>query len=501
MERVVHASRFKTKPYAHQLKYMNQYADKKAFALLAEMGTGKTWMAINNTAVLWAEGVCNSAIVFAPNGVHSNWTDLELPKHMPDWCRWKSYAWNGKQTKKELKKIDEFFESFDGLRILCMNWESIQHERGFKFAERFCMSALNLMIICDESDSIKNPDSKRYKNLMKLKPYSKYRRIMTGTPVNNAPFDLFAQFNFLDAEILGTDSFYSFKAEYAEMLPPENPLVQKIRAKMRGRGNPQVVAKRGGKPQYRNLEKLSELIAPHSYRILKTECVDLPEKIHKTIFFDLTPEQKKTYKMAKEKCRLEFMGAQSSFDKLVVISKLAQITSGYYLHPEASEAVRIEGKNPKLDLLAERVSKIVEQGDKIIVWARYRTEISDITKMLQEQGVEFVEYHGGIDTEKRKEAIQEFTKGNAQVFVGNQQAGATGITLVEASYVIYFSNNFSLRDRLQSEDRAHRIGQTKNVTYINLAGRGTVDEKVIQALVNKKEIADLVIDEGLSLFS
>ncbi|NBQ49086.1 MAG: DEAD/DEAH box helicase [Marivivens sp.] len=500
METALQHSRFKTKPYAHQLKYITEHSQREAFALLAEMGTGKTWMAINNLSLLWAEGRCNAALVFAPNGVHTNWTDIELGKHMPDWCRWRAYAWNGKKTKAEQAKIDAFFEPGDDLRILAMNWEALQHDRGFQFAEMFCRSALNLAIICDESDSFKNPDSKRCKNLMRLKPHSKYRRIMTGTPVNNSPFDLYSQFNFLDENILGNTSFYAFKAEYAEMLPQDNPLVRKVRERMRGRGNPQLVARRAGKPCYRNLDKLSELIAPHSYRVLKEECVDLPEKIHKTLLFDLSPEQQRVYKKAKSELRLEFMGAESAFDKLVVISKLAQITSGYYLHPESQQPVRIPGKNPKLELLKQRVQKIAEQGAKLIIWARYRAEIEDIADALREMQIEHVEYHGGISADDRKQNIHRFTNGTAQVFVGNQQAGATGITLVEASYVIYFSNNFSLRDRLQSEDRAHRIGQTQNVTYINLAAKGTVDERVIDALVNKKEVADMVIDQGLALF-
>jgi len=135
------------------------------------------------------------------------------------------------------------------------------------------------------------------------------------------------------------------------------------------------------------------------------------------------------------------------------------------------------------------------------VWARYRIEIEDIVARLKADGIECVQYHGGIGKDDRTAAIESFERGAAQVFVGNQQAGGTGITLVAASYVIYFSNNFSLRDRFQSEDRAHRIGQKKNVTYINIAAKGTIDEAVIRALMSKKDVADTIIDKGLALFS
>jgi len=172
--------------------------------------------------------------------------------------------------------------------------------------------------------------------------------------------------------------------------------------------------------------------------------------------------------------------------------KLAQITSGYYIHPDSSDPVRIEGDNPKLALLRERVVSAIEQGKKVIVWARFRIEIEDIVRVLREDEIAVVEYHGGINKEGRTTAIEEFQHGEANVFVGQQQAGGTGITLTAASCVIYFSNTFSLHDRLQTEDRAHRIGQEQDVTYINLVARNTIDATIVDALMNKKDIADII---------
>jgi len=234
--------------------------------------------------------------------------------------------------------------------------------------------------------------------------------------------------------------------------------------------------------------------------VLKKECLDLPEKIYKTLIFNITKEQTAVYKKAEEECRIVFQNEETPFNKLVSVTKLAQITSGYYIHPATDDPVRIEGDNPKLELLAERVGKIVESGEKVIVWARYRIEIEDIVKRLRAEGIESVEYHGGVKKGERIDAIEDFERGGVQVFVGNQQAGGTGITLVSASYVIYFSNDFSLRNRLQSEDRAHRIGQKKNVTYINIAAKGTIDEHVIRTLMSKQDVADTIIDRGLALF-
>jgi SNF2 family DNA or RNA helicase len=261
---------------------------------------------------------------------------------------------------------------------------------------------------------------------------------------------------------------------------------------------PQIVMRDAkGKPKYKNLEKLNKLIAPHSFRVLKSECLDLPEKIYKTAYFDLTAEQRRVYNKAEEEGRLTLNGEDTPFNRLVVLGKLAQITSGYYLHPDATEPVRIEGGSPKLELLKERVQAVLEEDRKVIIWARYHVELKDICDALLDIGLDpgigFVQYHGKVSKKERDLAIDTFEHGNAYVFVGQQQAGGTGITLVAASTVIYFSNTFSLGDRLQSEDRAHRIGQRENVVYINLVARGTIDEKIVDAVETKKNISEITL--------
>ena len=488
-------SKFKTKPYTHQLDCLNKFGRRPYFALLAEMGTGKSWIIINNLADLWASGDCYGALILAPNGVHTNWVLNEIPRHMPDWVHYKCAVWSPNPRRDDKIDLQNILNGGDDLRILTMNHEALQTKKGFQFAEKFLQTAADPMIAVDESDAYKTPTALRTKSLLKLKKYAKWRRILSGTPVNNAPFDLFTQFAFLDEGILQTQSFYAFKAEYADMIDEHSNLGFAIKNKSGAKRMPQVVARDGyGRPRYKNLDKLNALIAPYSYRVLKADCLDLPEKIYKTLYFDLTKEQRAVYAQANEQCRLVFEGEETPFNKLVAVTKLSQITSGYYIHPLSNgEPVRIQGDNPKLDLLIDRLKKI---NAKSVVWARYRVEINDICTALKKEGIPFVEYHGGTSVADRTAAIQEFENGNARVFVGNQQAGGTGITLNAAAYVIYFSNSFSLRDRLQSEDRAHRIGQTKNVTYINIAARGTIDEIVVRALLAKKNVAEVILEKN-----
>jgi SNF2-related domain/Helicase conserved C-terminal domain len=513
-------SRFKTKPYKHQSKCLELHGHKPAFFLSAEMGTGKSWILINNMADLWSAGELDSVIVFAPNGVHTNWTLIELPKHMPDWVDWKAAAYKSGMGKGATKKFEDIFTSSNGkrqLRILTMNWEGLNHKSSFEILERFVLIAGKLMIVGDEpSGYIKNPSSIRFKQLLKLKYRTTFRRFADGTPVTQGPFDAFAPYNFLDKRILETDSYFAFKTEYAEMIPDTvsgyddngklvqkvNPLLQSIMDRTKSKRIPQVVQKgAGGMPKYKNLDKLQKLIAPHTFRVLKKDCLDLPEKIYKTAFFELTAQQKVHYEKALKECRLVYEGEETPVAKLVSITKLAQITSGYYIHPEHEEPVRIAGENPKLDLMRERVCAIARQGSKVIVWARYHVQIEDIVAALEAEGVSCVQYHGRVKMVDREAAKIAFQEGEAQVMVAQQQAGGTGVTWTAADYTLYFSNTFSLRDRLQSEDRNHRIGQTRNVTYIDIVASETVDEQIVRALLAKKNIADIINGDGRELLS
>jgi len=483
--------KYKTKPYAHQAECLERFGGREAYALLAEMGTGKTWIIINDAANLYLRNLCDSILVLAPNGVHVNWTRIEIPKHIPDDISYKSLAWTRSKTKTFEREYQDLIE-FDGLKIFTMNWEALQSNRGILAAHKFADSCKRLMIVCDESDSIKNPRAKRTKALFKLKQKSHWRRILTGTPINNSPFDAFSQYNFLDEEILHCRSFYAFKAEYALLLKPGNPLYDSIAAKTRF--TPQVVARKNGFPVYRNLDKLAKLILPHSFRILKEQCLDLPDKIYKNVFFELTPQQKRIYKKARDECRIILADEEKPIEKLTAIMKLAQITSGFYIHPFAEDPVRIEGPNPKIGILGDRAQAITDAGNSLIIWARFRAEISDIAKELKRRGVSYVEYHGGIPNKNRAEVIDAFMNKEAQVFLGNQKAGGKGLTLTAANYVIYFSNDFSLSGRLQSEDRAHRIGQEKDVTYINLIAKDTIDETILLAIDSKRNLADLILE-------
>lgn len=492
--------KFRTKPFKHQRRCLAQFGHREFFALLAEMGTGKTWIIINNLAELYTKGLCDAALVFAPNGVQGMWTRLQLPEHMPKSVDYKAVPWYSQQDQSDKKNLAEIMKQSSTLRIFTMNWEALQNQKGFMAAYTFARSAKRLAIVCDESHNIKNPQTKRWKSLMKIKPMSTWRRIMTGTPIDGKPYSAFGQYVFLDEDILGVTSYTAFKAEYAEMLHQNHPLVQRIIEKNALRFIPQIEAKDPvtGRPKYKNLDRLARLIAPHSFRVLKKDCLDIPDKLPpKLLFCRMTKEQAAIYKRAEKEYRLEYEGELTPMNKLAIATKLSQITSGYYLHPlSKGEPVRIPGQNPKMDLLMEHVEYVLDAGKKLIIWARYTIQIEDILKLLREKyGNETcVAYYGKVKRKERDAAVEAMERGKASIMVGNQQAGGTGITVVSASWMFYFSNNWSLIDRQQSEDRAHRIGQKEHLQCVDFVAEGTVDESMVIGVAEKRNVADIIVD-------
>lgn len=425
-------------------------------------------------------------LVVAPKGVHINWVRREIPKHMS--IEYLSEFWLSGATKKHAARLERLLrhDPVDGLAILSINVDAVNTKNGFAYVMKF-LNTFKTMMVIDESQRIKNTSAKRTKQIHSVTALTVSRRIASGTLVANSPLDLFGQYQFLYNGLLGTRSFRAFTAEFAELLSPNHPMVQQIRS--RARGNPQIVKRdREGRPVYRNLDKLRELMAPYTYRVTKEECLDLPPKIYQVHPFELTHSQRNLYNTVKEEKRfLRADGEIDLFSALTMINKLRQITSGFILVD--GKATELSEAGPRMDALKE----IVEDCEgKIIIWASFREELRQISTMLMEYGV--VEYHGGTKTKDRDIAIDSFQNGEARIFVANPAAGGVGLTLTAASTVIYYSCSYSLEERLQSEDRAHRIGTHHPVLYIDLVAVDTIDEKIAASLQSKEEIASAILE-------
>jgi len=471
--------RFKNEPYAHQSAYLHRFWEQKEAALFADMGTGKSFMLINNMCMLYDNGHINAALIIAPKGVYRNWAELELPKHIPDHVTWSVALWNPQPSKVQKVALDRIFDIDDKLHILVMNVEAFSSEKGKKFAERFLLGHTTLMAV-DESTTIKSPTAQRTKNIYKLGRLANYRRILTGSPVTKSPLDLYTQCAFLNLDLLGFASYYAFQSRYAVM----------VRRNMGTRDFSQIVG-------YRRLDELNEKLQPFAFRVTKEECIDLPPKVYVRREVPLTEEQGKAYEeMKKMALTLLDNGAlTTTTTALTQILRLHQICCGH-LRTDDGEVHTL--KNNRIDALMECIE---ETSGKAIIWASYTHDILAIYQALSKAygGGSAATYYGATDSEERQKIVTKFQDPDSDLrfFIGQPKTGGYGLTLTAASTMIYYSNSYDLEIRLQSEDRAHRIGQTKSVTYIDLISPKTIDEKIVEALRGKIDIATQVLGEDL----
>ena len=473
--------KFKTKPYEHQLKALEKSWASDTYALFMEMGTGKSKVLVDNIAILYDRGAIKGALIVAPKGVYKNWDAIEFPTHLPDHIECTKVLWEPTATKKKQAELDTLFDDKGDLKILIMNVEAFSTSKGLDFARSFLNIFVGRALIgVDESTTIKNPTAKRTKNILKIGDLAKYRRILTGSPVTKSPLDLFSQCEFLDPYHLGHASYYSFRARYANM----------VKRNFGGRQVQLVVS-------YRRLDELADILDKFSYRVLKEDCLDLPEKVFTKRLVELTPEQDKAYKQMKQMAlaMLDNGEVMTTVNVMTQLMRLHQITCGHF---KADDGTTTALKNNRMDALLQ----LLEETDgKVIIWANYREDIKNIVAALKKAygDASTVEYHGGVDSTLRQEHIAQFQQKNGptRYFVGNAQTGGYGITLTAANTVIYYSNSYDLEKRLQSEDRAHRIGQTGSVTYVDLITENTVDDKIVKSLRNKINIANEIMGEDI----
>jgi SNF2 family DNA or RNA helicase len=471
---------YKTIPYDHQRKVLEESWGAEYYALFMEMGTGKTKVAIDNMAVLFEAGKITAALVVAPKGVYDNWAKSEIQTHLPDRIQRHVMRWRPVKTAKYEEELKDFIldDMPNTLKIFAMNVEAFSTPRGAGIAKAFLKYNPDNMVIVDESTTIKNRKAARTKNIVNLRSMAKYRRILTGSPVTKSPMDLYAQCVLLDDRALGFNSFFAFQARYA--------VVQ--RRTMGHRSFQQITG-------YRRLDELNAKLDVFSNRILKEDCLDLPAKVYVRRNVELTPEQAKLYKQMKKLAlaKMESGELATTQSVLTQIMRLQQICCGF-LQPDDGEIEPVPNNR-----MSELMDVVDEVQGKAIIWASYTHDIQQIAYALRDRfGAESVAtYYGATPQEERQDIVTRFQdkKGPLRFFVGQPRTGGYGITLTAANTVIYYSNSYDLEIRLQSEDRAHRIGQKNNVTYIDLVSPDTIDEKILQALRDKINLANEVLGD------
>lgn len=486
--------KFKTKPYRHQKKIHDTSKDMFYYALFNDQGTGKSKSLIDTAGYLFVNDKIDAVLVAAwPNGVHLNWIDKEFPEHLPDEIPRQMAYWSSSAKAHERRAIQAVLKPSEKrvLKILTINIEAMTTKRGRDLVRQFLRTYRCLWAI-DESTCISTHDASRTKACLAMRAMAPYRRILTGTPVLEGPMKAYSQLQFLHEGILGYSNFYAFRGRYAKLVTEEDP--------RSGREYKVIVA-------YKNMEELAAKIAKYSCRVLKEDCLDLPPKVFERQYIELSKEQKRAYKSMAEELYVYFsyieeqgieITAEMAITKLL---RLQQILSGF-VKDEAGNVIELEGANPRLKAIGDWSQMIDPGRHKGIIWCKYRYDVTKVAEVLTEvHGPKsVVQYHGGVDKEVRRTNIKKFQTNDEARFFLATKAAAIGLTLTAASYVAFYSHEASLLLRSQAEDRNHRIGQDKSVTYTDFEAVGvpsgvSIDSKILKGYQQKQSLSDLILND------
>ncbi|ASV42813.1 DNA helicase [Vibrio phage JSF15] len=461
-------------PMEHQTQAMRKAWNKTEFALFMEMGTGKTFTTIALAGHRFNQRQIDGVLVIVPTPIKPVW-EWEVRDMSP--VPSIAHVHDSGGDKETMRFIESEHE--DKLKYLVIGVEALSQGKAHELALAFVRKH-NALVVVDESSRIKNADAARTKKAIRCGDSAAYRMILTGTPITQGIIDLFGQFRFLGEHIIGLKSFFVFRNMYCIM---------------GGFQGKKVLG-------YQREEELMDKIAPYVYQVKKTECLDLPEKVYRSITVSPTKEQLSAMKELKD-----FFETEQDGDVLTVstvldrMTRFQQILGGNFpfLDKDGAYDVKpISGPNPKMDAMLEDIADL-DRNAKVIIWARFRAEIEQISKRLREVYGDdsVIEYHGGISESDRKASIPRFQDSSdpSRFFVANQQTAGMGITLTVATFAYYYSNSFSLEQRLQSEDRNHRKGQRNVCTYIDIWCKADADLMVGRALKSKKDLAVLVDEE------
>lgn len=454
--------------YAHQVRAYNFALNlvnkgSKGIAYLMDMGTGKTITSIALVGSLLEQSKFHNLLIVCPKSIVGVWQE-EFQK-FADY----RYALTILDGSLDKKKAAFKYMTGTALQVIVVNYESCWR------LESEIAKWKPDMIICDESSKIKNPTTSQSKALHRLGANSKLNLILTGTPITNNPLDFFSQYKFLDEQILGS-SFYLFRNRYAVMGGYQNRLVV----------------------GYRHLAELVEKVHKIAYRIKIDDAVELPPFIDETRTITLEPKAQAMYKMIAEDCYAELNNETdvTARNILTQLLRLSQVTGGYIRNDNNNDALQVS--SAKMDALEDIVDTCVEEGRKVVVFARFVPEIEAIARMLQKKGIGYSLIYGA--TKDRAEQVKKFQEDpETKVFVGQLQTTGMGLTLTSANVAVFYSLDFSYANYEQSRARIHRIGQKEKCLYIHLVCKNTVDEKVMKALQKKGDIAKLMVDDWRTL--
>jgi SNF2 family DNA or RNA helicase len=477
-------------PWKHQLLAIDRSQRDRDLALFWEVGTGKSRATIDILRHRYAaHNRVLRTLILAPKIVLVNW-QREILRYSRI-HKWDIVILTGSGKKREQQLKDALMEDLEYKKnkIIITNYESLQMESVFTILKDWKPEAM----VADEAHRLKNPESVRAKRTIALADLAEYRYALTGTPILNSAMDVFNIYRFLDRGATFGKNFWVFRSNYFEDVNAQ------------WQGKPNYYPKFEPRPE--TYQKFHEMIYKKALRAIKSECLDLPPFVRKEVHVELSAEQAKLYKQMKEDY-IAFIDDPANAEKpRAVVAQMAvtkamrlqQIVTGYAKTDEG-EIYNIKD-NPRIDALTELLEDLAPHH-KVIVWSIYHENYSDIRKVCEALKLDYTELHGQINSQKVRQAnIDRFnTDPKCRVLIANQAAGGIGINLVSSSVGIWYSKSYRREDDVQSEGRNYRGGSKEAghecVTRIDIVATGTIDEIITQALLNKEDIANKVLDRN-----
>ncbi len=453
----------KTIPYRHQEKafefVMNKFENSGGVALLVEMGCGKTLISIAVSGALFKEGKIKRLLIVSPLSICGVWKE--------EFSKFADFDYDLEILKGTPSKKAETLTLMNGssLQVAVVNYESVWR------LEEQVKDWNPDMIICDESHKIKTHNIAASKSLHRLGEKTKYKMILTGTVITNKAIDVFSQYKFLDSNIFGK-SFYVFRNRYFDMV---------------GYGNHTPVLKKGAE------DELKQKLHSIAFRATKSECLDLPETTEIVRKIHLEPSAMNTYRRLVRDSFAELKNSEvTATNILTKILRLSQLTGGFIGDDKGKKVHQVS--SAKLKALEDIIDDVTESGKKLVVMARFISEIKAIEKLLLKKKINYSIVTGGI--RNRSEQIEKFqNESDVLILVGQIATAGLGITLTASSTMVFYSLDYSMSNFEQAKARIHRTGQKENCTYIYLIASNTVDEKVLKVLREKADLAKTLIDD------
>ena len=469
-------------PFDHQRRIFPESRVKDVFGLWWEQGTGKTKETIDECCWQHLTGKIDAVLILSPNDIRYVW-EKEFKKHVsPDVTHITMVLSTGDYSRKAFKSNWNDLIKAPGLVVLSMSYDTFVTKHGGAFATEF-LKKRKVAFVLDEATRIKTPTAKRTKAVVKAAPLAVTRRALTGTLIENSPFDAYTPIKFLNNDFWkehGINSFTAFKGRFAKW--------ERCYDGRRGHFFDKLLG-------YKNMDELKELIAQIGSRETKDSAgLNLPPKVYSSVPFEMTPRQKVAYR----DLEIEFMTFLASGEMITAplaltrLLRLQQVTCGYVGGGNDGKCLDLDpqGTNPRLDAL---MGVIEDYAGQVIIWARFHRDLDLIIDAIGEKKT--IRYDGTVDKTVRRDIEDAFQRGDAQYLCANPATAGEGLTLTAAHSVVFYNNSFRLLHRAQAEDRTHRIGQTHSVLYTDLYAMNTVDEKIVDALLNKREIADFLMGD------